>query len=62
MQGIDNVYYETEYRREWCTSKGKPSTCFLFARKFTRPAGLRLLSTVSVIHCCSFNVILNQDF
>ncbi|CAA3009702.1 uncharacterized protein LOC111374426 [Olea europaea var. sylvestris] len=45
IKGIDNVYYETEYRREWCTSKGKPSTCFLFARKFTRPAGLRLLST-----------------
>ena len=47
MQGIDNIYYETEYRREWCTSKGKPSTCFLFARKFTRPAALRLLNMVS---------------
>ncbi|XP_024629580.1 glycosyltransferase BC10 isoform X3 [Medicago truncatula] len=41
---IDNIYYETEYRREWCTSKGKPSTCFLFARKFTRTAALRLLN------------------
>ncbi|XP_073155225.1 glycosyltransferase BC10 isoform X2 [Henckelia pumila] len=44
IKGIDNIYYETEYRREWCTSKGKPSKCFLFARKFTRPAALRLLN------------------
>lgn len=49
LQGIDNIYYETEYRREWCTSKGKPSRCFLFARKFTRPAALRLLNMVSFI-------------
>lgn len=46
FQEIDNVYYETEYRREWCSTKGKPSKCFLFARKFTRPAALRLLNTV----------------
>lgn len=44
IKDIDNVYYETEYRREWCTSKGKPAPCFLFARKFTRPAALRLLN------------------
>ncbi|KAL7140767.1 hypothetical protein ABFS83_08G008800 [Erythranthe nasuta] len=44
IKGIDNIYFETEYRREWCTSKGKPSQCFLFARKFTRPAALRLLN------------------
>ncbi|KAK2365501.1 Core-2/I-branching beta-1,6-N-acetylglucosaminyltransferase family protein [Trifolium repens] len=44
IKEIDNIYYETEYRREWCTSKGKPSTCFLFARKFTRTAALRLLN------------------
>ncbi|KAK4392965.1 Glycosyltransferase BC10 [Sesamum angolense] len=43
IKGVDNIYYETEYRREWCTSKGKPSQCFLFARKFTRPAALRFL-------------------
>ncbi|THU45166.1 hypothetical protein C4D60_Mb02t15010 [Musa balbisiana] len=46
IKGIDNVYYETEYRREWCRSKGQPSTCFLFARKFTRAAVMRLLNTV----------------
>ncbi|XP_062151416.1 glycosyltransferase BC10 [Alnus glutinosa] len=45
IKDIDNIYYETEYRREWCTSKGKPSQCFLFARKFTRPAAFRLLNT-----------------
>ncbi|CAL0317286.1 unnamed protein product [Lupinus luteus] len=44
IKEIDNIYYETEYRREWCSSKGKPSTCFLFARKFTRPAALRLIN------------------
>ncbi|KAF5199931.1 Glycosyltransferase bc10 [Thalictrum thalictroides] len=48
IKDIDNVYYETEYRREWCTSRGKPAPCFLFARKFTRPAALRLLN-MSVI-------------
>ncbi|XP_052197569.1 glycosyltransferase BC10 [Diospyros lotus] len=44
IKDIDNIYYETEYRREWCTNKGEPSSCFLFARKFTRPAALRLLN------------------
>ncbi|VFQ58558.1 unnamed protein product [Cuscuta campestris] len=44
IKEIDNIYYETEYRREWCTSKGKPAPCFPFARKFTRPAALRLLN------------------
>ncbi|KAJ7970800.1 Core-2/I-branching beta-1,6-N-acetylglucosaminyltransferase family protein [Quillaja saponaria] len=44
IKEIDNIYFETEYRREWCSSKGKPSTCFLFARKFTRPAALRLIN------------------
>lgn len=44
IKKIDNVYYETEYRREWCSNKRKPSPCFLFARKFTRPAALRLLN------------------
>ncbi|KAL8097739.1 hypothetical protein AgCh_030745 [Apium graveolens] len=44
IKDIDNINYETEYRKEWCTSKGKPAPCFLFARKFTRPAALRLLN------------------
>ncbi|KAL9254153.1 Glycosyltransferase BC10-like protein [Drosera capensis] len=45
IKDIDNIYYETENRREWCMSNEKPSPCFLFARKFTRPAALRLLNT-----------------
>lgn len=44
IKEIDNIFYETENRREWCSSKGKPSPCFLFARKFTRPAAIRLLN------------------
>lgn len=45
IKDIDNIYYETENRREWCTSNGKPAPCFLFARKFTRGAGLKLLDS-----------------
>ncbi|KAE8710026.1 Core-2/I-branching beta-1,6-N-acetylglucosaminyltransferase family protein isoform 2 [Hibiscus syriacus] len=44
IKDIDNIHYETENRREWCRSKGKPAPCFLFARKFTRPAALHLLN------------------
>lgn len=44
IKGIDNIYYETEHRREWCSSKGNSSPCFLFARKFTRPAALHVLN------------------
>ncbi|KAE8691632.1 Core-2/I-branching beta-1,6-N-acetylglucosaminyltransferase family protein isoform 2 [Hibiscus syriacus] len=44
IKDIDNIHYETENRREWCSSKGKPAPCFLFARKFTRPAALQLLN------------------
>ncbi|KAJ4972867.1 hypothetical protein NE237_006041 [Protea cynaroides] len=44
IKGIRSIYYETEHRREWCSSKEKPGHCFLFARKFTHPAALRLLN------------------
>ncbi|TXG58125.1 hypothetical protein EZV62_015954 [Acer yangbiense] len=54
MKEIDNIYYETEYRREWCSSKGKPSACFLFARKFTRLAALRLLNM------CKASLVLSK--
>lgn len=43
IKEIDHINYETENRKEWCSSKGKPSPCFLFARKFTRPSAMRLL-------------------
>ncbi|KAE8706699.1 Core-2/I-branching beta-1,6-N-acetylglucosaminyltransferase family protein isoform 2 [Hibiscus syriacus] len=42
IKDIDNIHYDTENRREWCSSKGNPAPCFLFARKFTRPAALHL--------------------
>ncbi|KAJ7520263.1 hypothetical protein O6H91_20G075300 [Diphasiastrum complanatum] len=44
IQAIDFVNYETEGRKEWCSSNGVPRPCFLFARKFTRTAALRLLN------------------
>ncbi|XP_042499271.1 glycosyltransferase BC10-like [Macadamia integrifolia] len=43
IKNINNIYYDTEHRRETCSSQGKPGHCFLFARKFTRLAALRLL-------------------
>ncbi|XP_074312325.1 glycosyltransferase BC10-like isoform X1 [Silene latifolia] len=53
IKEIDNINYETEYRREWCSSKGIPAPCFLFARKFTRPAALRLLNTTMLCLECN---------
>lgn len=48
IKGIKSVNYETEYRTEWCSSNETLRPCFLFARKFTRGAALRLLNqTVS---------------
>ncbi|KAI7724883.1 hypothetical protein M8C21_025809 [Ambrosia artemisiifolia] len=63
IKDIDNIYYETEYRREWCTSKGKPSPCFLFARKFTRPAAMRLLnmSALGVSEEASSNSLMRKE-
>ncbi|KAK8916227.1 hypothetical protein KSP39_PZI022486 [Platanthera zijinensis] len=49
IQKIDSIHYETENRREWCSSKEKPSACFLFARKFTRAAALKLLHTGALV-------------
>ncbi|XP_010533794.1 PREDICTED: uncharacterized protein LOC104809482 [Tarenaya hassleriana] len=44
IKRINHVYYESEYRTEWCRADTKPVPCFLFARKFTRGAAMRLLS------------------
>lgn len=46
IKGTDHVYYETEFRTEWCSSNGKPLPCFLFARKFSRGAAMQLLNLV----------------
>uniref|UniRef100_A0A1J3DFU9 Core-2/I-branching beta-1,6-N-acetylglucosaminyltransferase family protein n=1 Tax=Noccaea caerulescens TaxID=107243 RepID=A0A1J3DFU9_NOCCA len=44
IKKIDNVYYESESRTEWCKADSKPVPCFLFARKFTKEAAMRLVS------------------
>ncbi|KAL6992826.1 hypothetical protein U1Q18_010942 [Sarracenia purpurea var. burkii] len=44
IKDITHVYYETEYRTEWCRNNSTLVPCFLFARKFSRGAAMRLLS------------------
>ncbi|CAN1165707.1 Glycosyltransferase BC10 [Linum perenne] len=44
IKEIDHVYYETEYRTEWCRSNSTSVPCFLFGRKFSRGAAMRILS------------------
>ncbi|MCL7047646.1 hypothetical protein MKW94_010668 [Papaver nudicaule] len=41
---INHVNYDSEYRVEWCRSNSTPVNCFIFARKFSRGAAMRLLS------------------
>lgn len=44
QQDVNHVYYETEFRTEWCRSNSTLVPCFLFARKFSQGAAMRLLS------------------
>ncbi|KAL3627415.1 hypothetical protein CASFOL_028778 [Castilleja foliolosa] len=44
IKDINHIYYETEFRTEWCSNNSTSVPCFLFARKFTRGAAMRLLS------------------
>ncbi|XP_074582533.1 glycosyltransferase BC10-like [Curcuma longa] len=44
IKGINHVYYETEYRTEWCQCNATLVACFLFARKFSRSAAMRILN------------------
>ncbi|RAL49555.1 hypothetical protein DM860_012988 [Cuscuta australis] len=46
IKDIRYVYFKTEARTEWCSNNSKRVPCFLFARKFSRAAGMRLLSEV----------------
>lgn len=43
IKDINHVYYETEYRTEWCSNNSTLVPCFLFARKFSQGAAMRLL-------------------
>ncbi|XP_042519616.1 glycosyltransferase BC10-like [Macadamia integrifolia] len=44
IKEINHVYYETEYRTEWCQTNSTFVPCFLFARKFSRGAAMRILT------------------
>ncbi|KAI3456517.1 hypothetical protein Pfo_013180 [Paulownia fortunei] len=44
IRDINHVYYETEFRTEWCSNNSTSVPCFLFARKFSQGAAMRLLS------------------
>ncbi|XP_059438739.1 glycosyltransferase BC10 [Corylus avellana] len=44
IKNVNHVYYETEFRTEWCRSSSTLVPCFLFARKFSPGAAFRLLS------------------
>ncbi|XP_041028381.1 glycosyltransferase BC10 [Juglans microcarpa x Juglans regia] len=50
IKDINHVYYETEFRIEWCRSNSMLVPCFLFARKFSQGAAMRLLSDGVVGH------------
>ncbi|XP_010476143.1 PREDICTED: uncharacterized protein LOC104755457 [Camelina sativa] len=43
IKKIDHVYYESESRTEWCKADSRPVPCFLFARKFTNEAAMRIM-------------------
>ncbi|KAF9608005.1 hypothetical protein IFM89_004886 [Coptis chinensis] len=43
IKEINHVYYETEYRTEWCKTNSTSVPCFLFARKFSSGAAMRIL-------------------
>ncbi|KAL7242877.1 hypothetical protein ACSBR1_015308 [Camellia fascicularis] len=44
IKDITQVYYETEQRTEWCSNNSTRIPCFLFARKFSKGAAVRLVS------------------
>ncbi|KAL0654196.1 hypothetical protein Bca4012_096887 [Brassica carinata] len=48
IKSINHVNYGSESRTEWCTADSKPVPCFLFARKFTKEAAMRLVSEVLI--------------
>ncbi|XP_065879067.1 glycosyltransferase BC10-like [Euphorbia lathyris] len=50
IKGIRHVYYDSEHRTEWCLTNLTPVPCFLFARKFSRGAAMRLLSEGTVMY------------
>ncbi|KAM7500991.1 hypothetical protein LguiA_025405 [Lonicera macranthoides] len=43
IKDINHVYYESEFRTEWCKNNSTLVPCFLFARKFSQGAAMRIL-------------------
>ncbi|KAA8515537.1 hypothetical protein F0562_018852 [Nyssa sinensis] len=60
IKDIDHVYYETEHRTEWCSSNLTFVPCFLFARKFSQGAAMRLLSD-GVVGTFNASVLLDTS-
>lgn len=44
IKDIDHVYFESENRTEFCRTDSRSAPCYLFARKFSRGAAMRLLT------------------
>ncbi|KAJ6801512.1 uncharacterized protein M6B38_198300 [Iris pallida] len=44
IKGINHVDYQTEFRTEWCRCNSTFVPCYLFARKFSRGAAMRILT------------------
>ncbi|THF96681.1 hypothetical protein TEA_004772 [Camellia sinensis var. sinensis] len=47
IKDITQVYYETEQRTEWCSNNSTRVPCFLFGRKFSKGAAVRLVTARS---------------
>jgi hypothetical protein len=47
IQDIYKIHYEAEARTDLCSLEGEAMPCYLFARKFNRAAGFRLLDQVA---------------
>lgn len=61
IKDINHVYYETEFRTEWCSNNSTLVTCFLFARKFSKGAAMRLLSDGVVGHFDVSTLLSNSE-
>lgn len=48
IKDINHVDYETDFRTEWCQCNSTFVPCFLFARKFSPGAAMRILADGSV--------------
>jgi hypothetical protein len=47
IQDIYKIHYEADARTDLCSLEGEAMPCYLFARKFNRAAGFRLLDQIA---------------